>query len=48
MVSKKKTSQDEVMLISEKIKPVAVAIIKLCLSEGISKLVSSQSVNQSC
>jgi len=32
----KGTSQDEVTLNSEEIKPVAVAIIKLCLSEGIS------------
>jgi len=31
---------------SEEIKPVATAIIELCLSEGISKLVG-QSVSQS-
>ena len=30
-------SQDEAMLNSEEIKPVAIAIIKLRLSEGISK-----------
>ena len=29
-------SQDKVMLISEEIKPVAIAIIELPLSEGIS------------
>ena len=29
-------SLDEAMLNSEEIKPVAIAIIKLCLSEGIS------------
>ena len=38
----KSTSQAEAMLNSEKIKPVALAIITLCLSEGI-----SQSVTQS-
>ena len=38
----KSTSWDEVtlQLISEKLKPVAIAIIKLRLSEGISKSVS--------
>ena len=36
----KGTSQDEVTLNSEAIEPVAVAIIKLRLSEGISKSVS--------
>ena len=30
-------SQDEVTLISEKIESVALAILELCLSEGISK-----------
>ena len=39
-------SPDEVMLNSEEIKPVAIAIIELRLSEGISKGVS-QSVSQS-
>ena len=33
---------DEVMLISEEIKSVAIAIIELCLSEGISKSVGQQ------
>ena len=33
----KGTSQDEAMLNSEEIKPVAIAITKLRLSEGISK-----------
>ena len=33
---RKSTSRDEVMLNSEKIKPVAIAIIELRLSEGIS------------
>ena len=33
----KDMSPDEVMLNSEEIKPVAIAIINLCLSEGISK-----------
>jgi len=32
----KGTSWDEVTLISEEIKPVAITIIKLCLSKGIS------------
>ena len=45
-VGKKGTSPDEATLISEKIKPVAIAIIKLHLSKGIRKLVS-QSVSQS-
>ena len=36
----KGTTWDEVMLSSEKIKLVAIAIIELCLSEGISNLVS--------
>ena len=31
----KGTSQGEVMSISEKIKPVVLAVIELCLSEGI-------------
>jgi len=29
--------KDEVMLISEEIKPLVLAILKLCLSEGINK-----------
>ena len=33
---RKSTSRDEVTLNSEKIKPVAIAIIELRLSEGIS------------
>ena len=36
----KGTSQDEATLISEEIKSLAPAILKLCLSEGISKSVS--------
>jgi len=36
----KGTSQAEVALNSEKIKPVALAIIELCLTEGISQAVS--------
>ena len=39
-------SPDEATLNSEEIKPVAINIIELCLSEGISKG-GSQSVNQS-
>ena len=35
------TSEAEVMLNSEKIKPVALAIIKLCLSEGIRQSVEN-------
>jgi len=31
---------DDAMLSSEEIKPVAIAIVHLCLSEGISSLVS--------
>ena len=42
----KGTSQAEVMLNSEKIKPVALAVIELRLSEGISQLLS-QSVENS-
>jgi len=42
----KGTSPDEVTLNSAKIKPIAVVVIKLRLSESISKLVS-QSVRQS-
>ena len=34
-------SQDEVALNGEEIKPVSLAIIKLCLSERISQLVES-------
>ena len=33
----KGTSRDETTLRSPKIKPVALAVIELCLSEGISK-----------
>ena len=36
----KGTSLDEAMSNSEKIKPVAVAVIELHLSEGISKLLT--------
>ena len=36
----KDTSRDEAMLNSKKIKPIALAVIKLCLSEGIRKEVS--------
>ena len=46
----KGTSQAEVMSNYEKIKPVALAVIELRLSEGISQSVSqllSQSVSQS-
>jgi len=43
---RKGTSLDETMLNSEEIKPVAIAIIELRLSERISKGVS-QSVSQS-
>ena len=42
----KGTYQDEAMSNSKQIKPVALAIIKLCLSEGISQL-GSQSVENS-
>ena len=38
------TSQDEATLNSEKIKPAAIAIIELYLSEGISKGVSQQKI----
>ena len=38
-------SQDEAALNSEEIKPIALAVTKLCLSEGISQIVS-QIVNQ--
>jgi len=40
-------SRNKVTMISEEIKPVAIAIIKLCLSEGISKYCKlvSQSVS---
>jgi len=34
------TSLDEVTLSTEEIKPIAIGIIELCLSEGISKGVS--------
>ena len=36
----KGTSQAEVTSNSEKIKPVALTVIELCLSEGISQLLS--------
>jgi len=36
----KGTSRAEATLNSEKIKPVAVAVIELCLTEGISQAVS--------
>ena len=42
----KGTSWDEVTLNSEEIKPIALAVIELHLSEGISQIVS-QIVNQS-
>ena len=42
----KGTSRAEAMSNSEKIKLVALAVIELCLSEGISQLLS-QSVTQS-
>jgi len=41
----KGTSQAEAMLSSEKIKPVALAIVKLCKSEGIRQLVSQSLEN---
>jgi len=41
----KGTSQAEVTSNSEKIKPVALAVIELCLTEGIRQSVS-QSVSQ--
>ena len=40
----KGTCQTEAMLNSEKIKPVVLAVIELCLSEGISRA-SDQSEN---
>ena len=40
----KSTSPDEATLNSEEIKPVALAIIKLSLSEGISQSVSQQKI----
>jgi len=40
----KGTSQDEAMLNSEEIKAVAIAIIELCLPEGIQSV--SQSVSR--
>jgi len=43
---RKRTSPDKAMLNSEEIKPLAIAIIELCLSEGISKGMS-QSFSQS-
>ena len=41
----KGTSRAEVTSNSEKIKPIALAVIKLRLSEGISQLISQNSVN---
>ena len=38
----KGTSQAEVTLGSEIIKPVALAVIELCLSEGISQSISQR------
>ena len=43
----KDTCQAEVTLNSEKIKPVALAVIELCLSEGIQHQSVSQSVENS-
>ena len=40
-VGKKPMSQAEAMLNSEEIKPVILTILKLCLAEGISKLVEN-------
>ena len=37
-------SRDEATLNSEKIKPMALSIVKLCLAEGISKLVSQNKI----
>ena len=45
MVGKKRTSLDKAMLNNEEINPVALAIIELRLSEGISQSVS-QSVDR--
>ena len=42
----KDTSRDEATLNSEEIKPIALAVIELRLSEGISQIVS-QSVEKS-
>jgi len=42
----KSTSRDEATVNSEQIKPIALAVIELCLSEGISQIVS-QSVEKS-
>ena len=44
----KGTSWDEVMLNSEKIKPVALAVIELCLSEGISQSVTQSVTRKFC
>ena len=38
----KGTSRDEVTLISEEIPSLALAVLELCLSEGISKSVSQK------
>ena len=46
VVDKKGTSPDEVTLNCEEIKAVAIVVIELCLSEGISKGVN-RSVSQS-
>ena len=43
----KGTSRAEVTSNSEKIKPIALAVIELCLSEGISQLVTQSSVENS-
>ena len=43
----KSTSQAEMMSNSEKIKPIALAVIKLHLSEGVNFLSFSYSVGQS-
>jgi len=41
----KGTSRAEAMLNSEKIKPIALAIIELCLTEGISQAFSQSEEN---
>ena len=41
-VGKQTHPRDKAMLFSEEIKPVAIAIIELCLSEGISSSVSQR------
>jgi len=42
----KGTRQAKVMPKSEKIKSIALAVVLLCLSEGISRLLSSQPISQ--